>query len=254
MARQLCGRSRSRLGYRSCFAMRLASPASSLQLCLSPAAQFAAGRAGPTVDGSAGEPGHDARAFAANASPDPDLSGLRLMPGGGFALDTRLQLARRAERSLDLQYYQIENDETGRYLLRALRDARRRGVRVRLLMDDLYTSGEDELLLGLAATRTSSCGCSTRSRGARQPEDRVLPRRCSTSSASTGACTTSCSSPTAPWRWPADATSATSTSGARRARISSTSTPSSPARWCRASASCSTSTGTAATWCRSRRS
>ena len=89
--------------------------------------------------------------LVANASPDPDLSGFRLMPDGGFALDARLQLTRRAERSLDLQYYQIENDETGRYLLRALRDAARRGVRVRLLMDDLYTSGEDELLLGLAA-------------------------------------------------------------------------------------------------------
>ena len=74
------------------------------------------------------------------------------MPSGDFALDTRLELARRAERSLDVQYYQIDNDETGRYLLRTLRDAAQRGVRVRLLMDDLYTSGEDELLLGLAAT------------------------------------------------------------------------------------------------------
>ena len=74
------------------------------------------------------------------------------MPGGDFALDTRLELARRAERSLDVQYYHIENDDTGRYFLRTLRDAARRGVRVRLLMDDLYTSGEDALLLGLAAT------------------------------------------------------------------------------------------------------
>ncbi|MDM0081534.1 phospholipase D family protein [Variovorax sp. J31P179] len=90
--------------------------------------------------------------IAKASSPDPDLSGFRLMPGGDFALDTRLQLARRAERTLDVQYYQIENDETGRYFLRALRDAALRGVRVRLLMDDLYTSGEDELLLALAAT------------------------------------------------------------------------------------------------------
>ncbi len=74
------------------------------------------------------------------------------MPGGDFALDSRLELARRAERRLGVQYYHIENDETGRYFLRTLRDAARRGVRVRLLMDDLYTSGEDELLLGLAAT------------------------------------------------------------------------------------------------------
>ncbi|MCY1212997.1 Cardiolipin synthase C [compost metagenome] len=90
--------------------------------------------------------------IALASQPDPDLSGFRLMPGGDFAFDTRLQLARRAQRTLDVQYYQIENDETGRYLLRTLRDAAQRGVRVRLLMDDLYTSGEDELLLGLAAT------------------------------------------------------------------------------------------------------
>ncbi|VTU32526.1 Cardiolipin synthase [Variovorax sp. SRS16] len=90
--------------------------------------------------------------IAQASSPDPDLSGFRLMPGGDFALNTRLELARRAERTLDVQYYQIEDDETGRYFLRTLRDAAERGVRVRLLMDDLYTSGEDELLLGLAAT------------------------------------------------------------------------------------------------------
>lgn len=90
--------------------------------------------------------------MAQAARPDPDLSGFRLMPGGDNALNTRLELARRAERTLDVQYYHIENDETGRYFLRTLRDAALRGVRVRLLMDDLYTSGEDTLLLGLAAT------------------------------------------------------------------------------------------------------
>jgi putative cardiolipin synthase len=97
-------------------------------------------------------PGTTLGRIAKSAQPDPDLSGFRLMPGGDFALDTRLELARRAERTLDVQYYQIHNDETGRYLMRTLRDAARRGVRVRLLMDDLYTSGDDELLLALAAT------------------------------------------------------------------------------------------------------
>ena len=89
--------------------------------------------------------------LAASAWTDPDLSGFRLMPDGGMALDARLQLARRAEVSLDVQYYQVENDETGRFFLRALRDAAQRGVRVRLLLDDMYTAGDDELLRGLAA-------------------------------------------------------------------------------------------------------
>ena len=83
--------------------------------------------------------------------PAPDQSGFRLMPLGSFSLDTRVQLARRAQVSLDVQYYHIENDESGRWLLRALRDAAARGVRVRLLIDDFYTSGADELFLSLAA-------------------------------------------------------------------------------------------------------
>ena len=48
--------------------------------------------------------------------------------------------------------------------------------------------------------------------GREQPRRAVDGCRCSTSGASTTACTTSCSSPTARWRWPAAATSATSTS------------------------------------------
>ena len=83
--------------------------------------------------------------------PDPLHSGFRLMPLGSYALDTRVELARRAEESLDVQYYHFEHDETGRWLLRALRDAALRGVRVRLLVDDWYTTGQDELLLAFAA-------------------------------------------------------------------------------------------------------
>ena len=89
--------------------------------------------------------------IAQESLPEKGLSGFRLMPLGTFSLDTRVQLARRAEASLDVQYYHLENDETGRWLLRALRDAAERGVRVRLLIDDLYTGGQDPLFLGFAA-------------------------------------------------------------------------------------------------------
>lgn len=89
--------------------------------------------------------------IAANSQPAPELSGFRLLPVAAFALDTRLQLIRRAERSVDVQYYHIADDEVGHLLLRALRDASQRGVRVRLLVDDLYTEHIDPLLLGLAA-------------------------------------------------------------------------------------------------------
>jgi putative cardiolipin synthase len=83
--------------------------------------------------------------------PAPGLTGFRLMPLGSYSLDARVELAKRATRSLDVQYYQISNDRTGRLLLRQLRDAALRGVRVRLIVDDLYTSGGDALFVGLAA-------------------------------------------------------------------------------------------------------
>ena len=89
--------------------------------------------------------------IAKASTADPEQSGFRLMPTGQYALQARLELVRRAQRTLDIQYYQIHDDRTGRFLLRALRDASERGVRVRLVIDDLYTSGQDPLLLGLDA-------------------------------------------------------------------------------------------------------
>jgi putative cardiolipin synthase len=85
------------------------------------------------------------------AGQDPAQSGLRLLPNGDHALDARLALVQRAERSLDLQYYAWHDDDTGRRLLAALRDAGRRGVRVRLLVDDLHAGALQPLLAGLAA-------------------------------------------------------------------------------------------------------
>ena len=78
--------------------------------------------------------------------------GFEALPGGEESYLARLAMVEAAQRTLDVQYYQIDNDATGRTFLRALRDAALRGVRVRLLMDDLYTEEQDDLLLGLAAT------------------------------------------------------------------------------------------------------
>ncbi|MDM0056100.1 phospholipase D family protein [Variovorax fucosicus] len=81
------------------------------------------------------------------------LSGLRPLIQANFALDARLELMRRAQSSLDVQTYQLGNDKTGRLILRELRDAARRGVRVRLLLDDFYTTGLDPLLQGLSVEK-----------------------------------------------------------------------------------------------------
>ncbi|CAN7753337.1 phosphatidylserine/phosphatidylglycerophosphate/ cardiolipin synthase family protein [Variovorax sp. LjRoot84] len=89
------------------------------------------------------------RASAANA--DPTLSGFRLLADGDQALDARIALARRAQASLDIQYYLVAADATGRRFLRELANAAARGVRVRLLVDDLYANDSRMLLAGLAA-------------------------------------------------------------------------------------------------------
>jgi phosphatidylserine/phosphatidylglycerophosphate/cardiolipin synthase-like enzyme len=78
-------------------------------------------------------------------------SGFQLQPYGPNSFATRVTLAELAVRSLDVQYYILRDDNSGLVLMRALRDAAARGVRVRLLVDDMYTAGEDELLLALAS-------------------------------------------------------------------------------------------------------
>ena len=92
-----------------------------------------------------------ARAAAAGASDAPaGHSGFRLLPEAAHAFDARIALARRATRSLDVQYYVWQSDGLGLRLMRELRDAAQRGVRVRLLLDDLYTGHQDALLAALA--------------------------------------------------------------------------------------------------------
>ena len=76
---------------------------------------------------------------AKDAGVKPGESGVWPMPQAAFALDARVALIEHASVSVDLQYYLLADDSTGHAILRALRDAARRGVRVRLLVDDLYT-------------------------------------------------------------------------------------------------------------------
>ncbi|AGW95043.1 MULTISPECIES: phospholipase D family protein [Cupriavidus] len=68
------------------------------------------------------------------------------LASGPDALAARLAMARAAERSLDLQTYIFEPTGTGAAVLGDIIDAADRGVRVRLLLDDLKTGGLDEVL------------------------------------------------------------------------------------------------------------
>jgi putative cardiolipin synthase len=79
-----------------------------------------------------------------------NLSGIRLLSSGEEALASLIALADHAERTLDIQYYIIHEDDSSRALLHHVRLAADRGVRVRVLVDDLNTAGEDRRFLHLS--------------------------------------------------------------------------------------------------------
>jgi phosphatidylserine/phosphatidylglycerophosphate/cardiolipin synthase-like enzyme len=79
-----------------------------------------------------------------------NLSGFRLLTSGEEALGDLIALADHAERTLDIQYYIIQQDDSARILLHHVRLAADRGVRVRVLVDDLNTAGEDRRFMHLS--------------------------------------------------------------------------------------------------------
>lgn len=75
------------------------------------------------------------------AEAHPGMAGFYTLPNGIDALAARLLLADRAERSIDAQYYLIKDDIVGHAFIDSLLRAADRGVRVRLLLDDIFTGG-----------------------------------------------------------------------------------------------------------------
>lgn len=76
-------------------------------------------------------------------------TGVLLVPDGLDAFAARALSARQAGRSLDLQYYIWHDDLTGHLLAKEAFDAAERGVRVRILLDDMNAAGKDTGLLSL---------------------------------------------------------------------------------------------------------
>jgi putative cardiolipin synthase len=86
------------------------------------------------------------RTLAPMLAHHPGQSVFYPLSGGPDALVARLALARAAQRSLDMQYYIFDADATGKTLMAAVVAAADRGVRVRLLLDDLHMAGQDRAL------------------------------------------------------------------------------------------------------------
>ena len=92
-----------------------------------------------------------ARANAPSLAAHAGLSAVHSLPVATDAFAARARLAAAAQRSIDAQYYMWHDDVTGTLLLESLWRAAERGVRVRLLLDDNNTAGQDRMIAALAA-------------------------------------------------------------------------------------------------------
>ncbi|HKE49196.1 MAG TPA: phospholipase D family protein [Rhodanobacteraceae bacterium] len=91
------------------------------------------------------------RYLATEAEDHRGLSGFRALINNKNALMSRIVMIDHAAHSLDLQYYIFDNDATGRLVAQRILAAADRGVRVRILLDDLDIAGQDNLLDSLDA-------------------------------------------------------------------------------------------------------
>ena len=80
----------------------------------------------------------------------PSQSGFLLLSGAAEAYGARLALVEAAQKTLDLQYYAIHADASTARLFVAIRQAAQRGVRVRILLDDLHSAGHEAVVMGMA--------------------------------------------------------------------------------------------------------
>lgn len=86
------------------------------------------------------------RAITPLCANHPEDCGILTLGDSLDAFAARYRLTEMAERTLDVQYYIWENDMSGLLLFSVLLAAAKRGVKVRLLLDDNNTPGLDDTL------------------------------------------------------------------------------------------------------------
>jgi len=84
------------------------------------------------------------------STPDKPVHIATLLEDGESALAARVNLIRAAQHTIDVQTYIWEQDDAGKLVLDELIGAARRGVRVRILADQLFSFRDPGLLAGLA--------------------------------------------------------------------------------------------------------
>jgi phosphatidylserine/phosphatidylglycerophosphate/cardiolipin synthase-like enzyme len=96
-----------------------------------------------------------ARQALAQSTPRHPVHYVTLLPNGEAALAARINLIRAARKSIDVQTYIWAPDDVGNLMLDELLDAARRGVKVRILADQLSSFGDVETLAALARSHAN---------------------------------------------------------------------------------------------------
>ncbi len=91
------------------------------------------------------------RQLDARAHEHPGVSGFRMLFEGVDGFLVRAEMVGAAEKTLDLQYFIIQNDNSGKLLMDAVLRAADRGVRVRMLIDDSDDLARDKQVTALSA-------------------------------------------------------------------------------------------------------
>ncbi|HEX5277441.1 MAG TPA: phospholipase D family protein [Fluviicoccus sp.] len=79
------------------------------------------------------------------------ISAFHLVTSGRDALAARLALIDQAASTIDMQYYMLRDDSSTQLIISRLLQAADRGVRVRLLVDDIFGLKRDHILATLSA-------------------------------------------------------------------------------------------------------
>jgi len=113
-----------------------------------------ADRRSPVAGNAATGPGNPA-AGAGDAAAVRQRHRVLLLDAGGDALLARINLLRSARDRIDLQTYIFDEDDAGQLVLQELLAAARRGVRVRVLIDQLSALEDNRTLAALAGAHAN---------------------------------------------------------------------------------------------------
>jgi phosphatidylserine/phosphatidylglycerophosphate/cardiolipin synthase-like enzyme len=80
---------------------------------------------------------------------------IKLIEYGPEALELRIHMIRAAQRRIDLQNFILRRDDSGELILNELLNAAQRGVKVRLLLDQMFSFSDAEYLVSLTMAHSN---------------------------------------------------------------------------------------------------